>query len=89
MRGEGLRAHVGYRKPRHHSGESHIAVCTVFVVNSALAAPDDAWVTDITYVRTHEGWLYLAEAVDLFSRKVTGWSMYQCITALNALLMAV
>ena len=55
-------------------------------------APDDAWVTDITHIRTHEGWLYLAVVVDLFSRKVVGWSMQSRITkelVLNALLMAV
>ncbi len=38
-------------------------------------APDERWVTDITYIRTHEGWLYLAVVVDLFSRKIIGWSM--------------
>ncbi|STX40067.1 integrase catalytic subunit [Klebsiella pneumoniae] len=38
-------------------------------------APDERWVTDITYFRTHEGWLYLAVVVDLFSRKIIGWSM--------------
>jgi putative transposase len=38
-------------------------------------APDRAWVGDITYVPTHEGWLYLAVVIDLFSRKVVGWSM--------------
>jgi putative transposase len=32
-------------------------------------------VTDITYIRTHEGWLYLAVVLDLFSRQVVGWSM--------------
>ncbi|SVJ70617.1 integrase catalytic subunit [Klebsiella pneumoniae] len=48
--------------------------------------------TDITYIRTHEGWLYLAMVVDLFSRKVIGWSMQPRMTkeiVLNALLMAV
>ena len=48
--------------------------------------------TDITYIRTHEGWLYLAVVVDLFSRKVIGWSMQPRMTkeiVLNALLMAV
>jgi len=37
--------------------------------------PDRAWVTDITYIRTHDGWLYLAGAIDLFPRQVIGWSM--------------
>jgi putative transposase len=49
-------------------------------------------VTDITYIRTHEGWLYLAVVLDLFSRQVIGWSMRSRIDselAINALLMAV
>lgn len=38
-------------------------------------APDRVWTSDITYVATDEGWLYLAVVVDLFSRQVVGWSM--------------
>lgn len=48
--------------------------------------------TDITYIRTHEGWLYLAVVLDLFSRQLIGWSMRSRIDselAINALLMAV
>ena len=55
-------------------------------------APDRAWVTDITYIRTHEGWLYLAVVIDLYARKVVGWSMQDRMhtsLVLNALLMAV
>ncbi|MHA4811170.1 IS3 family transposase [Flavitalea flava] len=37
--------------------------------------PNEKWVSDITYIRTQEGWLYLAVIIDLFSRKVVGWSM--------------
>ena len=37
-------------------------------------APDRVWVTDITYIKTHEGWLYLSVVIDLFSRRVFGWS---------------
>jgi putative transposase len=54
--------------------------------------PNQAWVTDVTYIKTHEGWLYLAVVVDLFSRRVIGWSMQQRMTkelVLDALLMAV
>ena len=43
-------------------------------------APNESWVTDITYIRTHEGWLYLAVVLDLFSRRVIGWSMQSRIT---------
>ncbi len=39
------------------------------------AEPNRAWVSDITYIRTAQGWLYLAVALDLYSRKVVGWSM--------------
>ena len=56
------------------------------------AAPNMAWVCDITFIRTEDGWLYLAVIVDLFSRRVVGWSMGERITkrlALSALEMAV
>jgi len=41
----------------------------------STAEPDKAWVADITYIPTHQGWLYLAVVIDLFSRRVVGWSM--------------
>jgi putative transposase len=39
------------------------------------AAPDQAWVCDITYIRTRSGWLYLAAVLDLHSRRIVGWAM--------------
>jgi putative transposase len=53
---------------------------------------DKVWVSDITYVSTEEGWLYLSVFIDLYSRKVLGWSMSSWITAelvLNAFRMAI
>jgi transposase InsO family protein len=53
--------------------------------------PDEKWVGDITYVRTREGWLYLAVLIDLFSRRVVGWSMSESLATelpLRALTMA-
>ena len=41
----------------------------------AASAPDRKWVADITYVPTQEGWLYVAAVLDVFSRKIVGWSM--------------
>lgn len=41
----------------------------------ACTGPNQVWVTDITYVSTEEGWLYLAGVLDLYSRKVVGWAM--------------
>jgi transposase InsO family protein len=43
--------------------------------NFTMAAPNQAWVGDFTYIATKEGWLFLAVVIDLFSRKVVGWSM--------------
>jgi transposase InsO family protein len=43
--------------------------------NFIVAAPNRAWVGDFTYIATDEGWLFLAVVIDLFSRKVVGWSM--------------
>jgi putative transposase len=40
-----------------------------------VAAPNQAWTSDMTYVRTRQGWLYLAAIMDLFSRKIVGWAM--------------
>jgi putative transposase len=45
----------------------------------APQAPNQIWVADITYIPTHEGWLYLAGILDLFSRKIVGWAMDQCL----------
>ena len=57
-----------------------------------VAAPNRAWVCDITYIPTWEGWLYLATVQDLFSRKIVGWSMQPRMTrqlVIDALQMAV
>jgi transposase InsO family protein len=57
-----------------------------------VAAPNRAWVCDITYIPTWEGWLYLATVQDLFSRKIVGWSMQQRMTrqlVIDSLEMAV
>ena len=40
-----------------------------------MAAPNRAWTGNITYIPTNEGWLFLAVVIDLFSRRVVGWSM--------------
>ena len=83
---------MGYRKPRHKGGRVSIVSPNRLQRQFTTMSPDEVWVTDITHIRTHEGWLYLAVVVDLLSRKVIGWSMHSRITkelALNALLMAV
>jgi putative transposase len=55
-------------------------------------APNQRWVADFTYIWTQEGWLYFAVVLDLFSRRVVGWSMSQEMTAqlvTDALVMAI
>ncbi len=55
-------------------------------------APNQRWVADFTYIWTQEGWLYFAVVLDLFSRRVVGWSMSQAMTAqlvTDALMMAI
>jgi putative transposase len=57
----------------------------------AAAQPNAAWVTDLTYIWTLEGWLYLGVILDLFSRRIVGWSMSERIDrqlAIDALQMA-
>lgn len=60
--------------------------------NFSVNEPNKAWVSDITYIPTDEGWLYLAGVIDLYNRKVIGWSMNERINrnlAIDALDMAV
>ena len=92
MKRVGIKAQVGYRSPRARKGEASIESPNRLQRQFNPDAPDERWVTDITYISTHEGWLYLAVVVDLFSRKIIGWSMQSRMTkdiVLNALLMAV
>ena len=60
--------------------------------NSRHPRFNQVWLTDITYIKIHEGWLYLCVVIDLFSLRVVGWSAQSRMTtdlALQALLMAV
>ena len=46
-----------------------------FSIATSKPAPNRKWIADFTYVWTAEGWLYVAAVIDLFSRRVVGWSM--------------
>jgi len=92
MRLAGLKAQVGYRRPRQRSGPASVVAPNQLQQRFAVEKPNEAWVSDITHVRTHEGWLYLAVVVDLYSRRIVGWSMQSRIKkelVLDAILMAV
>ena len=88
----GLKAQVGYKKPRHKNGKVAVLADNHLQQNFDVEHPNQVWVTDITYIRTYEGWLYLAVVIDLFSRQVVGWSMQPKMhtdLVLKALTMAV
>ncbi|GGK06063.1 integrase [Luteimonas terricola] len=93
MRAEGLQAQVGYgRRPQHGGGKPSTVAPNHLDRQFDAPAPNTHWVTDITYIRTHEGWLYLAVVLDLYSRQVVGWAMQgrmQADLVLQALLAAV
>jgi len=94
MRRSNLRAQVGYRKARPRAYADSVSVIAPKALNRQFyaVAPNTHWVTDITYIRTYEGWLYLAVVLDLFSRQIVGWSMHSQMSSdlvMNALLMAV
>lgn len=89
----GIKAQIGYkRRPGRYGGKPAVVAENQLAQNFDVGTPDQVWVTDITYIRTYEGWAYLAVVIDLFSRRVVGWSMQARMTtdlALQALLMAV
>jgi putative transposase len=93
MRQAGLRSHSGYgRRPGGRGTRPSVVAPNHLQRQFRVDAPNQVWVTDITYIRTHEGWLYLAAVLDLFSRQIVGWSMGDRMTrelAINALLAAV
>ena len=63
------------RKPRYKCNFPSNKAANHLQREFAVKSPDQVWVTDITYIRTWQGWLYLATVIDLYSRKVVGWSM--------------
>jgi putative transposase len=89
----GIRAEIGYkRKPGKYGGRPSVVVDNTLDRQFDVTAPDTAWVSDITYIKTYEGFLYLALIIDLYSRRVIGWatqSRQPTDLVLQALLMAV
>lgn len=92
MRANKLVAAHGYGMRGHRATKPSVLIPNVLKRHFDVSKPSTAWVTDITYIRTWEGWLYLAVVMDLFSRKVVGWATALTLSrdlALNAVLMAV
>lgn len=94
MRENGLqgRTHRRYRVQTTDSRHAEPIAPNLLATVPAPTKPNEVWVTDITYVPTAEGWLYVAGVLDLFSRRLIGWAMGSTLEAalpLAALLMAV
>jgi len=76
MRENGIRAKQARRyKVTTDSDHNHPVAANLLDRQFDVDGPDRVWTADITYIRTREGWLYLAVILDLFSRRVVGWSM--------------
>ena len=88
-----IKAQIGYkRRPGKYGGKPSVVVDNTLDRQFEVTDPDKVWVTDITYIKTYQGFTYLAVVIDLFSRKVVGWTMQSRQTTdlvLQALLMAV
>ncbi len=77
MRDLGLIAKVKKRYKINTTDSNHNLPIAPNILNRDFyaSAPDEKYVGDITYIPTNEGWLYLATVIDLYSRKIVGWSM--------------
>ena len=79
-------------KATTNSKHNYPIAANILERNFTTTTTNKAWVGDITYIPTAEGWLYLATVIDLYSRQVVGWSMSERINAElvnKALLMAI
>jgi putative transposase len=92
MRVNKIKALHGYQTPRYSGYKPSQIAPDLVKRNFDVIRPNKVWVTDITYIRTWQGWLYLAVVMDLFSRMIIGWSAGPNLRrelVLNAVLIAV
>jgi putative transposase len=76
MRQRGLKARQPRRWVRTTDSDHALPIAQNLMNRDFIASePNQKWVSDITYIATRDGWLYLATVIDLFSRRVVGWSM--------------
>lgn len=92
MRLQALKARPRRRGLPKDDGQRSVIAENVLDRQFSAEAPNQKWVADFTYIWTAEGWLYVAAVIDLFSRRVVGWSMSATMTAqlvTDALMMAI
>ena len=80
MRLHGLKARPRRRGLPRDEGQRSLIAGNVLDRQFSADAPNRKWVADFTYIWTAEGWLYVAAVIDLFSRRVVGWSMSHTMT---------
>jgi len=87
MRLEGLKgATAKKKKVKTTDSEHEQPIAPNLLLNRpAPQKIDEVWVADLTYVRTAEGWLFLAAVMDLYSRQILGWSLWESMHAAGAL----
>jgi len=92
MRTAGISAQRGYKRPKgYYGGKPHAVTSNLLERQFEVSKPNEWWVSDITYIHTHEGFLFLAVVMDLYARNIIGRSMGARITddlVLDALTMA-
>ncbi len=83
MRLQALRARPRRRRLPPDAGERLVGAVAPNILDRRFgaAAPNQKWAADFTYIWTAEGWLYVAVVIDLYSRRVVGWSMRASMTA--------
>lgn len=93
MRSAGIKArHKRCRVPGQPVSAAHSVAPNLLERQFQASGPNQKWAADFTYVWTAEGWLFVAVVLDLYSRRVVGWSMQSTMTAqlvMDALLMAI
>ena len=87
MRQEGLKARSGRRRKVRTTNSDHDqpVAPNLLLGRPAPVKVDEVWVADITYVPTAEGWLFVAAVMDLYSRQILGWSVWESLAAQGAL----
>ena len=89
MRKEGLKSVV---KKKHvvttDSKHNYPVAPNLLNQNFMVTGPGQVWVSDLTYIRTSQGWLYLTVIIDLWDRKVVGWSLSESLKAMDTVIPA-
>jgi len=87
MRQQGLKGRTGKKRKVRTTNSDHDqpVAPNLLLERAAPQKTDEVWVVDITYVPTAQGWLFLAAVMDLYSRQILGWSIWESLEAAGAI----